>query len=97
MAKNYYDSALLEVSTVGLANTFRSLGQLMHLISDASVPAHVRNDPHSSGDPYEEWVEHNAGNIRKIDCNTFNVNKKIFEKGILGCFGTIADFCPLGH
>ena len=39
------------------AETFRAIGQVMHLIADASVPAHVRNDQHTGGDPYEEWVE----------------------------------------
>jgi hypothetical protein len=29
-----------------LAQTFRTLGQLIHLIQDAAVPAHTRNDPH---------------------------------------------------
>jgi hypothetical protein len=28
------------------ADTFRILGQQMHLVADASVPEHVRNDPH---------------------------------------------------
>jgi hypothetical protein len=28
------------------ADTFRALGQVMHLVVDASVPEHVRNDPH---------------------------------------------------
>jgi hypothetical protein len=28
------------------AYTFRALGQVMHLVSDLAVPAHVRNDPH---------------------------------------------------
>ncbi len=37
--------------------TFRAIGQVMHLIADSSVPAHVRNDQHTGGDPYEEWVE----------------------------------------
>ncbi len=31
------------------AALFRTLGQLMHLVADASVPEHVRNDPHPSG------------------------------------------------
>lgn len=42
------------------AETFRSLGQLMHLVQDSAVPAHVRNDPHPpfvNADPYEGWVE----------------------------------------
>ena len=29
------------------ADTFRALGQVMHLIADSSVPEHVRNDPMS--------------------------------------------------
>lgn len=28
------------------AELFRNLGQLTHLVQDATVPAHVRNDPH---------------------------------------------------
>ena len=31
------------------ASLFRTLGQLMHLVVDASVPEHVRNDPHPFG------------------------------------------------
>lgn len=38
-----------------LAETFRGVGQLMHLMQDMSVPEHVRNDFH--GLPaYEEWL-----------------------------------------
>ena len=39
-----------------MANCFRALGQLMHLIQDASVPAHVRNDIHIIYH-YENWLE----------------------------------------
>jgi hypothetical protein len=41
------------------AETFRGLGQQMHLIEDASVPLHVRDDAHFSliYDNYETWVE----------------------------------------
>ena len=44
------------------ANCFRGLGQLMHLIQDASVPAHTRNDFHYIYN-YEDWVQ----NIRTIE------------------------------
>lgn len=40
--------------------TFRALGQVMHLVADGAVPAHVRNDAHPLGDPYEVWVEEQA-------------------------------------
>jgi hypothetical protein len=50
------------------AELFRTLGQTMHFIQDASVPAHTRNDPHlqleflgirlfDDPDPYEKWVD----------------------------------------
>ena len=38
------------------AKTFRAIGQLMHLVQDASVPAHVRNQIHVLFN-YEKWVE----------------------------------------
>lgn len=37
------------------ANTFRGMGQLMHLVQDMSVPEHTRNDFHPYGG-YEGWV-----------------------------------------
>jgi hypothetical protein len=39
------------------ADLFRTLGRLAHLVQDASVPAHTRNDPHVLHDGYEAWVE----------------------------------------
>jgi len=45
-----------------LAYSFQALGQVMHLLSDVSVPAHVRNDPHVMPDflggyTYENWAK----------------------------------------
>lgn len=47
-----------------------SLGHILHLIQDTTVPDHTRNDshPHIAGDPgspYEEWVERYT-NSKKI-------------------------------
>ncbi len=39
------------------AETFRGLGQLMHLVQDMSVPAHTRNDGHPLFDYYEKWAK----------------------------------------
>jgi len=39
------------------ADTFRGLGHLTHLIQDASVPAHARNDAHLVFEGYEAWVD----------------------------------------
>jgi hypothetical protein len=49
-ARDYYWTAL-STSTQSarekaFADMFRALGQVMHLVVDASVPEHVRNDPH---------------------------------------------------
>ncbi|MGQ9645161.1 MAG: hypothetical protein ACUVWO_01310 [Thermodesulfobacteriota bacterium] len=66
-----------------LADTFRALGQIMHLIQDASVPAHTRNDPHVYIDlfgkkigkyHYEVWVNDNR--------RTINLSPKSFDKAI---------------
>ena len=43
------------------ADLFRAIGQIMHLVVDASVPEHTRNDPHALGgitptSSYEYWV-----------------------------------------
>ncbi len=33
-----------------------ALGHVIHLMEDASVPDHTRNDPHPGGSPYETWA-----------------------------------------
>ncbi len=55
---------------------FRALGQILHLIEDASVPDHTRNDPHiaigghgigGEGSPYELWTnQFNQQNINLL-------------------------------
>lgn len=42
--------------------TFRGIGQLMHLMQDMSVPDHVRNDFHALP-AYEEWLKSKRNNI----------------------------------
>jgi len=68
-----------------LADTFRALGQIMHLIQDGSVPAHVRNDSHVYIDlfgkkigkyHYEVWVN---DNLQKINLSPQAFNKAIFN------------------
>lgn len=43
------------------AEAYKTLGYILHLLQDASVPAHVRQDSHLGAlgdgkDPYEEWT-----------------------------------------
>jgi len=64
-ARRLYYQALVESNAnyrqVLWADLFRALGQIMHLVVDASVPEHTRNDPHPFGgltstSSYEYWV-----------------------------------------
>lgn len=70
-ARDYYFKALTTEVKEGengrdwyFAQTFRALGQVLHLLQDMAVPAHVRNDCHfpprvfqSGGkDMYENWT-----------------------------------------
>lgn len=42
------------------AETFRGLGQLMHLVEDMSSPAHTRDDQHLLIEGYESWARRNV-------------------------------------
>lgn len=73
VARAYFLEALTgatpEARETAFARTFRAIGHLTHLVQDATVPAHVRNDPHLSprvplvgrvpidADWYEGWIE----------------------------------------
>lgn len=61
------------------ADTFRGLGQLMHLVEDSSVPAHTRDDGHPFGFHYEKWVQQNYDAYNKI----LNITPRPFDKSIL--------------
>jgi hypothetical protein len=58
--------------------TLQSLGHLIHLVQDAAVPAHTRNDPHVnvSGigikDGFETWAEQNVNTIRTSSGQPFD-------------------------
>jgi hypothetical protein len=58
-ARNYFFNALTsadrDARTANFADTFRGVGQLMHLVQDMSVPEHTRNDGHYLP-AYEAWV-----------------------------------------
>jgi hypothetical protein len=65
-ARNYYYNALTNANSTtreySFADTFRAVGQVMHLVEDASVPAHTRNDPHIFYN-YEKWVMANENSL----------------------------------
>jgi hypothetical protein len=68
-ARDYFYKALTLTNKTdrekNFSDTFRGIGQIMHLVEDSSVPAHTRNDGHLTG--YEKWVENN------ININTINL------------------------
>lgn len=59
-ARDYFYDGLTRASPGererALAKTFRSLGQVMHLIVDLAVPAHTRNDAHPFSYTLESWL-----------------------------------------
>lgn len=61
---------------------FRGLGHVLHLLEDASVPDHTRNDPHpavgekdylETGSPYELWT-------RRFDESNINLLQYLYTK-----------------
>jgi len=55
-----------------LTGSFRSLGQVMHLVQDMSVPEHTRDTGHPIQYTYETWVEKVASNRTHQYRNMFN-------------------------
>lgn len=53
------------------AETFRGIGQLMHLVQDISVPAHTRNEFHA-GYHYEGWVDKNKAQLLNLSPISFD-------------------------
>lgn len=49
-AKQYYLEGQYE-------KAFFALGHILHLVQDASVPDHTRNDPHPGDSPYENYTK----------------------------------------
>lgn len=49
-----------------LADSFRALGQVMHLVQDTAVPAHVRNDLHLIPDGFEVYASENVNSLNFV-------------------------------
>ncbi|WP_373034175.1 hypothetical protein, partial [Sulfurovum sp.] len=59
-----------EQRTENEAKMFISLGHVLHMLNDMNVPAHVRDDMHATGDPFEVWMR---GGERGRDIGGFKV------------------------
>ncbi|NTV14495.1 MAG: hypothetical protein HGA96_11295 [Desulfobulbaceae bacterium] len=80
-ARGHYYQALTTRSETEFATTFRSLGQLMHLVSDMAVPAHVRDDAHLFGDLYEAWTA-DIKNDKPYNYAGIKVDSSIFNRAV---------------
>ncbi|MBI5892584.1 MAG: hypothetical protein HZB79_02850 [Deltaproteobacteria bacterium] len=87
-ARDYYLKALISTDKTtrdtNFAETFRGLGQVMHLIEDASVPAHTRDDGHLFYN-YEKWVKNNPGAV------TTAASSSIFFGGTISNIASFID------
>jgi hypothetical protein len=62
---NFYKGLTLTTKSErekALADAFKALGHLIHLVQDVGVPAHTRGDLHIS-DPYEKYTNKNIGSL----------------------------------
>lgn len=70
-ARHYYYAALTSTTTdqrnANFARSFRSVGQVMHLVEDMAVPEHTRNDAH----PFSPGIELYIENKLRQDPNAF--------------------------
>lgn len=85
-ARDYFYDALTAQNNTdrekNYADTFLALGHVMHLVQDASVPAHVRNDGHKLYN-YETWVVNNSARLDEF-VNSFavSVSPSIFSTAV---------------
>lgn len=89
-ARQYFHTALTHADPgtreQAFADTFRALGQIMHLVVDGSVPEHVRNDPHPLGPVYgnyEYWVSDQQAVNEVLFRDTYLSSPIGFEPNIL--------------
>ncbi|MFA5838767.1 MAG: immunoglobulin-like domain-containing protein [Candidatus Paceibacterota bacterium] len=68
-----FDRAVYEYVWGDKERGLKTLGHILHLIEDMSLPAHTRDDQHINGDYYETYA-------RKYDINTINdISEELIE------------------
>ncbi|MBI2635336.1 MAG: lamin tail domain-containing protein [Parcubacteria group bacterium] len=73
-----YEAAIKDYSKDKEKEAYVSLGHILHLIEDVTVPEHTRNDAHPGGDMasfYEDWTKENSSGL------TQDLGKRIFNQG----------------
>lgn len=98
-AREYYFEALTgsdkDLKDKRFADTFRSLGQVMHLIADSSVPEHTRNDIHIfplldntslqlGRWTYETWCKYNIQNLNiAVNAINYSITNNSWVSGLI--------------
>lgn len=80
--RELYHLAILNGNEAFWARMFMGLGQLMHLVADLASPAHVRDDMHPHGDPYEQWAANEDTQGRLNYAPTTAVDGSIFSRAV---------------
>jgi hypothetical protein len=79
-----WDQAMLEIIKNNQKEAFKMLGHILHVLEDASVPDHTRNDTHVEqfgniigdyGSPYEIFAS-------KYNRNNLNIAEDLFKQGL---------------
>ena len=103
--REYYYQALISTDRnlreQKFADTFRAVGQVMHLLSDASVPEHTRNDihifpwfdtpdqsfPQIGSWTYETWCKWNAPNLNtNVAAQDYGITNTSVVTGLIPIF-----------
>ena len=90
-----WDRAIYEYTWGDKTRGLKALGHILHLLEDATVPDHTRNDPHPPylelGSPYEFWTEQFDRQNIKIFSELSN-QKPIVLANINNYFDTLATY-----
>ncbi|MBI2056559.1 MAG: right-handed parallel beta-helix repeat-containing protein [Candidatus Sungbacteria bacterium] len=88
-----WERAIYEYAWADKNYGLRALGHVLHLLEDASVPDHTRNDPHPNihdfGSPYENWTKKFDRRTLKL---TLDGEKPIVLLNIEEYFNSIATY-----
>lgn len=90
-----WDRAIYEYAWGDANRGLRSLGHVLHLLEDATVPDHTRNDPHppilNSGSPYEIWTKKFSPDNFELSDNLIAKDEKpVFLPNLDAYFDSIA-------
>ncbi|MBI2640437.1 MAG: lamin tail domain-containing protein, partial [Candidatus Sungbacteria bacterium] len=87
-----WDRAIYDYAWGNQKRGFEALGHTLHLLEDAAVPDHTRNDPHppylNLGSPYEDWT-------KRFDRQSFKFtpgDKPILLGDLGSYFNTLANY-----